>query len=110
MPFQIHPIKEFLVRPALPASISRLNELAYNLVWSWDHALRALFHRLEPVLWKTCKQNTILMLGRIPQAVLEKAAADPRYLAVYLRACAQFEAYMAAEGPRRDELIADFSM
>jgi starch phosphorylase len=110
MPFQIHPIKEFLVRPALPASISRLNELAYNLVWSWDHALRSLFHRLDPGLWKTCNQNPVLMLGRIPQAVLERAASDPRYLAVYRRACAQFDAYLSAESPRRDELIAYFSM
>ena len=31
MPFQIHPIKEFLVRPALPAALARLNEIAYNL-------------------------------------------------------------------------------
>ena len=31
MPFEIQPLKEFLVRPAIPAALSRLEELAYNL-------------------------------------------------------------------------------
>ena len=82
MPFQIQPLKEFLVRPALPAGISRMSELAYNLLWSWDHTIRGLFRRLDPTLWKTCGHNPILMLGRVPQATLERAAADPRYLAL----------------------------
>ena len=43
MAFYVKPQKEFLVRPALPASLSRMSELAYNLLWSWDHNLRALF-------------------------------------------------------------------
>ena len=52
MPYQIQPLKEFLVRPALPSNLGRLLEIAYNLVWSWDHTLRALFRRLDPLLWK----------------------------------------------------------
>ncbi len=110
MPFQIHPIKEFLVRPALPAALARLNEIAYNLFWSWDHTLRSLFRRLDPILWKSCNENPILLLGRIPQAALEKAAADPRYLALYRRACALYDTYIQAEQPRRGEMIAYFSM
>src|SRR5437588_8051811 len=110
MPFQIHPLKEFLVRPALPAAIGRLNELAYNLVWSWDHSLRTVFQRLDPGLWKTCNQNPVLLLGRIGQAALERAASDPRYLSLYRRACAHYDGYTSAELPRRDELIAYFSM
>src|SRR5208282_631490 len=36
MPFYIEPLREFLVRPALPEPLSRLTELAYNLLWSWE--------------------------------------------------------------------------
>jgi glycogen phosphorylase len=112
MPFQIHPIKEFLVQPALPASLTRLSELAYNLYWSWDHSVRSLFRRLDPQLWKASNHNPILMLGRVPQATLEKAAVDPRYLAVYRRACENYDAYVqkTAESPWKDEVIAYFSM
>lgn len=111
MPFQIHPIKEFLVRPALPAPLARLSQLAYNLLWGWDHNLRVLFRRLDPALWRSCGHNAVLMLGRLPQATLERAAADPRYIALYRRACERFDAYMSREGHAEDpRLIAYFSM
>ena len=48
MPFHIQPLHEFLVRPALPPSLARMTELAYNLLWSWEPIVRALFRRLDP--------------------------------------------------------------
>src|ERR1017187_9137902 len=112
MPFQIQPLKEFLVRPAVPATLARLPELAYNLYWSWDHTVRSLFRRLDPALWKAVNHNPILLLGRIPQAALAKAGADPRYLALYRRACEQHDAYLhkSAGSAPPEELVAYFSM
>src|SRR5271156_203167 len=111
MSFQIRPLKEFLVRPALPPGLSRLSEIGVNIYWSWDHNLRALFRRLDPVLWKSSNQNPVVMLGRLPQATLERAAADPRFLVLYRRACETLDAYMSA--PRAapsNMLVAYFSM
>lgn len=112
MPFHIQPLKEFLVSPALPASLSRLNELAHNLLWIWDHSIRSLFGRLDPVLWKACDHNPVLLLGRLPQATLERAGSDPRFLALYRRACERFDAYMQqkSEVQTPNLLIAYFSM
>jgi starch phosphorylase len=110
MPFQIQPLREFLVRPALPEALSRLSEIAYNLVWSWDHTIRAVFRRLDPVLWKNSNHNPVLLLGRLPQAVLERAAADPRYLAIYRRACERYDTYLAKADAYPGRLIAYFSM
>jgi Glucan phosphorylase len=59
MAFSITPLKEFLVRPALPPALSRMSELASNLLWSWDHNLRSLFRRLDPTLWKSCGNNPV---------------------------------------------------
>ena len=59
MGYQIQPLKEFLVRPALPPPLSRISELAYNLLWSWDHTIRSVFRRLDPNLWKACNHNPI---------------------------------------------------
>src|SRR5713226_7927490 len=110
MPFQIQPVKEFLVRPALPPSISRMSDLAYNVLWSWDHNIRSLFRRLDSPLWKNCGHNPVLMLGRVPQATLERAAADPRFLAAYRRACERFDSYVGHFESSSDRLIAYFSM
>jgi starch phosphorylase len=116
MSFRIHPIKEFLVRPALPAALRRLPELGLNIMWSWHHSIRAVFRRLEPAVWKASGYNPVVMLGRVPQEALERAAADPRYLAIYRRACERHDAYLAARdaaspSPTNDSMVvAYFSM
>jgi starch phosphorylase len=111
MPFQIQPLKEFLVRPALPVALRRMTELAYNVLWSWDHIIRDLFRRLDPTLWKASGYNPVLMLGRMPQATLERAAADPRFLAGYRRACERYDSYLLKpDGPVEHKLVAYFSM
>jgi len=110
MPFQIQPVKEFLVRPALPPGISRMSDLAYNLQWSWNHSIRSIFRRLDPLLWKNSGHNPVLMLGRVPQATLDRAAADPRFLAAYRGACERYNTYLERSEPAGDQLIAYFSM
>ena len=94
MRFSITPLQEFLVRPALPEALPRLAELAYNVLWSWDHTIRSVFRRLDPHLWVACGHNPILMLSQIPQSALQRAAGDARYLAQYRRACEAHDAYM----------------
>ncbi len=111
MSFQIRPLKEFLVRPALPANIQRMSEIALNLHWSWNHSLRSLFRRLDPVIWKASNHNPIVMLGRVSQATLERAASDPRYLALYRRACETHDAYLASASTQPSGmLVGYFSM
>ena len=110
MPFQIQPVKEFLVRPALPAAIARMSDLAYNLLWSWNHSVRSLFRRLDPILWKNSGHNPVLMLGRVPQATLDRAAADPRFLAAYRSACERYATYLERQEPPKEQLVAYFSM
>src|SRR5580704_8919071 len=106
MPFYIEPLKEFLVRPALPESLVRLTELAYNLLWSWEAIERSLFRRLDPGLWRECGYNPVLMLGRVSQSALAKAAADPRYLALYRSACETYDHRTRKSDPGDGKLIA----
>jgi len=111
MPYQIQPLKEFLVRPALPAALNRLSDIGYNLLWSWDHTIRSLFRRLDPALWKECNHNPIQLLGRIPQEKLDRAASDPRFLLLYKRACERHDSYLHMAPPSEETpQIAYFSM
>src|SRR5579883_965319 len=110
MPFNIHPIREFVVRPAVPAQLSRMPELAYNILWAWEPSIRTLFRRLDPVLWKESGYNPVVMLGRVSQTTLERAASDPRYLAQYQLACLRYESHMAKSvKPDEGKLVAYFS-
>jgi starch phosphorylase len=110
MPFSIQPVRELLVRPALPDALSRITELAYNMLWSWEPIIRALFRRLDPALWRESGYNPVLMLGRVSQAALQKMAADPRYLALYRMACETYDSRVRKSAPPADgKLVAYFS-
>jgi starch phosphorylase len=115
MPFNITPIREFVVRPALPPQLSRMPELAYNILWAWESSIRTLFRRLDPALWKESGYNPVVLLGRVAQTTLERAALDPRYIAQYQLACQRFDAHMkppshsVAPGNQQAKLIAYFS-
>lgn len=110
MPFYIQPIREFLVRPALPAQLTRLTELAYNILWSWEPVIRALFRRLDANLWQECGYNPVLMLGRVSQSALLRAAADPRYMALYRNACETYDSRIRKNPlPPDGKLVAYFS-
>ena len=110
MSFQIQPIREFLVRPALPDALARLSELAHNVLWSWDPTILAVFRRLDPVVWQECGYNPVMMLGRISQTALKRAASDPRYLALYTQACQRFDDLVRpGSAPPSGKLIAYFS-
>src|SRR5215831_18562793 len=110
MPFQIQPVREFLVRPAIPPPLSRMAEMAYNILWSWEPSIRALFRRLDLVLWKELGYNFVAILGCVSQETLERAAADPRYLGHYAQACQRYDAHMQDRRGQEDgKLIAYFS-
>ncbi len=109
MPFTIQPSREFVVRPSLPAALGRMQELAYNILWAWEPAIRVIFRRLDPQLWKESNYNPVVMLGTVPQATLERAAADPRYLSLYQIACQRFDAETQSLPAADGKLIAYFS-
>ena len=53
----------------------RLEALARNLWWSWDHDTASLFRALDPLLWRELDHNPIALLQRIPVPTLEERAS-----------------------------------
>ncbi len=83
------------VLPQLPDELSRLDELAHNLYWSWQADARQLFRQLDRDLWQRQQQNPVGFLRDVSQARLDQAAADPDYLAAYHDVLEKFDAYLA---------------
>jgi starch phosphorylase len=50
----------------------RLEALARNMWWSWDHDTTSLFRALDPTLWRTLDHNPIALLRQMPAALLEE--------------------------------------
>jgi starch phosphorylase len=67
----------------VPDRIARLNELAYDLWWSWNEPARELFRVLDDQLWTFTSHNPVLLLHLLKAARISEAAADPAFLARY---------------------------
>lgn len=94
----VRPVESFQVRPAIPARLATLEELALNIRWSWDHATIALFRRLDRDLWEETQHNPVAMLARLSQERLKEAAEDEAFLAHLDRVKADLEQYMSGSG------------
>jgi starch phosphorylase len=79
----------------LPERISRLQEMAGNLWWSWHSNARQMFASLDFPLWQLTGQNPVRLLHDITPSRLQAAAKDPAFLARYDAAMASFDADMS---------------
>lgn len=92
----VKPVATINVKPSLPKALSRLEELAYNMRFAWDHETVALFRRLDPELWEETYHNPVRMLGLIRQERLEAVINDPAFMANFERVLAEYDEYMSA--------------
>ena len=75
---------------AFPTRVARLPELAYDLCWTWNRT-REVFRRLDHTLWQQTSHNAVLLLERVTPGTLERAIADPAFLARYDEAVAEMD-------------------
>lgn len=104
------------VQPVIPKQLERLQELASDLVYSWDRNIRSLFHRLDRVLWDHCGHNPKVFLRRVSQRILDDAILDHTYMHEFQRVLSIYDNY--TEKPvhpeleglfKSDDLVAYFS-
>ncbi len=88
--------RDRLPAPAIPDRLHRLPELAYDLWWTWNTKAREVFRRLDYPLWRQTAHNPVLMLRLISPELLERAAADPKFLALYDAALEALDAARSA--------------
>jgi starch phosphorylase len=84
-----------MITTKLPGRISRLDELANNLWWSWHEEARRLFRTLDYPLWHMSGHNPVKQLREVDSATLQAAAEDPAFLAIYDTVLSAFDAYMS---------------
>ena len=106
------------VRPPLPQSIHRLQEMAYNLWWTWNPDAQELYESIDIELWERVSENPIKFLRTVSLQRLQAAARDHDYLRRYRSVLQRFDDYMAEDAntwfrrnlpDRQGELIAYFS-
>jgi starch phosphorylase len=94
MPRTLH---TYTVTPNLPERLAPLQELAYNLRWSWDHATIQLFRAIDRELWEVSGHNPAKLIGLVSQKRLEALTNDTTFLSQLDEVYANFRHYMTSE-------------
>ena len=80
------------MRADIPGDLERLEDLAYNLFWTWSPKAQRLFSRLDPELWESTEHNPIRLLNETSN--LTAAAEDGGFLGLYEEVRREFASYL----------------
>ena len=98
------------VKSNIPEALSKLEELAHNMWWAWNHDCRSLFRNLDEELFEEVKQNPVLLLERIDIEKLEMLSKDKAVLKKMNDVYKQFREYMDVEPDKKRASVAYLCM
>ena len=102
--------KNVSAKSSVPAELSKLNELAHNMWWAWNHDARSLFQHMDEDLYAECGQNPVLMLERLSHEKMEAIAKDKAIVKKMNDVYSQFRAYMDVEPDKNRASVAYLCM
>lgn len=88
--------RKFIVKPSLPEKLQPLNEIAYNLWWTWHPDAINLLRRIDRDMWDKFYHNPIKVLGSISQERLRELETDEGFLTHMERVMLDLVDYMKA--------------
>lgn len=102
--------KTISAKSNIPAELGKLNELAHNMWWAWNHSARSLFTSLDAQLYAECGYNPVLLLERLSHEKMEELAHDQAIVKKMNDVYAQFRAYMDVEPDKSRASVAYLCM
>ncbi|MBQ6791124.1 MAG: alpha-glucan family phosphorylase [Paludibacteraceae bacterium] len=102
--------KECNVHATLPADLSKLQELAYNLWWTWNGDAKDLFRYIDTEAWHRANSNPIVLLNTISYDRMVELSKDEKFMARLNDVYAEYSAYMDTPKDKKKPTIAYFSM
>jgi starch phosphorylase len=71
----------------------QLNQFAYDLLWTWQPRIEALFRTIDPDLWKGTRENPVLLLTQLGDDGVERAFEREEVRRAFAEAQAAYRAY-----------------
>ena len=102
--------KECNIHATLPAELSKLQELAYNVWWSWNGNAKDLFRYIDNNAWHAAGSNPVVLLNTISYDKMVELTKDEKFMKQLNETYAEFRAYMDAPKDKKKPTIAYFSM
>jgi starch phosphorylase len=89
--------RSFTVRARLPEALAPLQELAFNLRWSWDERTRDLFRWVDPGLWERTQHDPVQVLSLVARDRLVALSKDNGFMSFLGEIHAEFRRYMGVQ-------------
>ena len=86
--------RSFTVRARLPEPLAPLQELAFNLRWSWDERTRDVFRWVDPNLWERTQHDPVRVLSLVARERLEALSKDNAFMSFLGEIHADLRRYM----------------
>ncbi|KAA6310086.1 Glycogen phosphorylase, partial [termite gut metagenome] len=102
--------REITVHSHFPKELQRLFEISQNVWWSWNYEALELFKSLDPVIWKECGNNPVLLLKQMSYEKLKELAKDEDVLQRLDEVYTKFSNYMHVKPDKNRPSVAYFSM
>jgi starch phosphorylase len=78
--------------------LRRLEDLAYNLWWTWNGDAIRIFQLIDPEVWEATYHNPIRFLRQVNPERFSAATKDRYYLDFYDAVVEKFDEYMSSTG------------
>ena len=102
--------KPVTAKSNIPVKLKKLEELAHNMWWAWNHSAKSLFHSLDAKLFDECDGNPILLLQRLSFEKMEKLSHDQSLIQKMDDVYKEFRAYMDEKPNKNRASVAYFCM
>ncbi len=102
--------KPVTAKSNIPEKLKKLEELAHNMWWAWNHSAKSLFRSLDAKLFDECDGNPILLLQRLSFEKMEKLSHDQSLIQKMDEVYKEFRAYMDEKPNKKRASVAYFCM
>ena len=102
--------KTLTVQAKIPAGLSKLEEMANNLWWTWNTEAYNLFHSINEKLFSEKKHNAIEVLGALSYDELLALSKDKKFTARMDSVYDKFRSYINAKPDSSRPSVAYFCM
>ena len=72
--------KECNIHATLPADLSKLQEIAYNLWWTWNGDAKDLFRYIDTEAWHRANSNPIVLLNILSYDRMVELSKDEKFM------------------------------
>ena len=102
--------KPVTAKSNIPEKLKKLEELAHNMWWAWNHSAKSLFRSLDAKLFDECDGNPILLLQRLSFEKMVKLSHDQSLIQKMDDVYKEFRAYMDEKPNKKRASVAYFCM